>query len=79
MTYFRFKTIDPRYLMGLNAPTKEIAWQQLCMIGNRKLIEKYRITAVPTIVIADKKLSVNIQEEEIIDAILYAFISSVKI
>ncbi len=47
--------------------------------GNRNLIEKYRITAVPTIVIADKKLSVNIQEEEIIDAILYAFISSVKI
>ena len=43
MTYFRFKTIDPRYLMGLNAPTKEIAWQQLCMIGNRKLIEINRV------------------------------------
>ena len=46
---------------------------------NRELIQKYRITALPTIVIADKRLSVNIQQEEIVDAILYGFISSVKI
>ncbi len=46
---------------------------------NRELIQKYRITALPTIVIADKSLSVNIQQEEIVDAILYGFISSVKI
>jgi len=46
---------------------------------NRQLTQQYRITSVPTLIIADKRLSVNIQEEEIIDAILYAFISSVKI
>ncbi|MFW9882121.1 MAG: thioredoxin family protein [Candidatus Thorarchaeota archaeon] len=46
---------------------------------NRWVTQEYRITSVPTLIIADKKLSVNIQEEEIIDAILYAFISSVKI
>ena len=46
---------------------------------NRQLTQEYRITSVPTLIIADKRLSVNIQEEEIIDAILYAFISSVKI
>ncbi len=46
---------------------------------NRQLTLQYRITSVPTLIIADKRLSVNIQEEEIIDAILYAFISSVKI
>ena len=46
---------------------------------NRQFTQEYRITSVPTLVIADKILSVNIQEEEIIDAILYAFISSVKI
>ena len=49
------------------------------MEENRKYTQEYRITSVPTLVIADKRLSVNIQEEEIIDAILYAFISSVKI
>ncbi|MFX1309361.1 MAG: thioredoxin family protein [Promethearchaeota archaeon] len=46
---------------------------------NRQLTQEYRITSVPTLIIADKRLSINIQEEEIIDAILYAFISSVKI
>ena len=46
---------------------------------NRPLTQEHRITSVPTLIIADKRLSVNIQEEEIIDAILYAFITSVKI
>ncbi|MFX1419308.1 MAG: thioredoxin family protein [Promethearchaeota archaeon] len=46
---------------------------------NRQITQEYRITSVPTLIVADKRLSVNIQEEEIIDAILYAFISSVKI
>ena len=48
-------------------------------ITNRDIIQEHRITAIPTIIIADKKLTVNIQEEEIIDCILYGFISSVKL
>ncbi|MFX1392382.1 MAG: thioredoxin family protein [Promethearchaeota archaeon] len=47
--------------------------------ANRKIIQEHRITAIPTIVVADRKLTANIQEEDIIDAILYGFISSVKI
>ena len=46
---------------------------------NRKIIEEHRITSIPTIIIADKKVTGNIQEEEIVDAVLYGFISSVKI
>ncbi|MCK4480945.1 MAG: thioredoxin family protein [Candidatus Lokiarchaeota archaeon] len=46
---------------------------------NRQFTLEHRVTSVPTLIIADKRLSVNIEEEEIIDAILYAFISSVKI
>ncbi len=46
---------------------------------NRNIIEEHRITAIPTLVIVDKKITGNIQEEEIIDAVLYGFISSVKI
>ncbi len=46
---------------------------------NRQFTLEHRVSSVPTLIIADKILSVNIQEEEIIDAILYAFISSVKI
>ena len=47
--------------------------------ANRNIIQKHRITTIPTIIIADRRLTANIQEEEIIDAILYGFISSVKI
>jgi len=47
--------------------------------GYASIIKEHRITAIPTIIVADKKLTVNIQEEEIIDAILYGFISSVKL
>jgi len=46
---------------------------------NYMLTQKYKITALPTLIIADKRLSINIQEEDIIDAILFGFISSVKI
>ena len=46
---------------------------------NRKIIEEYRVTSIPTVIIADKKITGNIQEEEIVDAVLYGFISSVKI
>jgi len=63
----------------------------ISMFGKKLLIEKidversyqltkqYNITSLPTIIVADKRLSLNIQEEDIIDAILYGFISSVKI
>ena len=47
--------------------------------GNRKIIEEHRVTSIPTVIIADKKITGNIQEEEIVDAVLYGFISSVKI
>ena len=46
---------------------------------NRKFTQEYQITSVPTLIIADKKLNINIQKEDIIDAILYAFITSVKL
>ncbi len=46
---------------------------------NRQFTQDFKITSVPTLIIADKKLSINIQKEDIIDAILYAFINSVKL
>ena len=46
---------------------------------NREIIKEYKITSVPTLIIGGKRLTLNIQEEDIIDAILYAFIDSVKI
>ncbi len=46
---------------------------------NIHLVKQYMITSIPTIIIADKKLSVDVQEEDIIDAILNGFISSIEL
>ncbi len=46
---------------------------------NRELMQRYKISSVPTLIIGEQRLSVDIQEEDIIDAILQAFIDSVQI
>ncbi|TFG05594.1 MAG: thioredoxin [Promethearchaeota archaeon] len=58
---------------------KKLNIEKIEVEKNHQLTSKYNVTSLPTIIIADKRLSVNIQEEDIIDAILYGFISSVKI
>jgi thiol-disulfide isomerase/thioredoxin len=58
---------------------KKLNIQRIDIEKNHKMTQEYKVTALPTIIIADKRLSVNIQEEEIVDAILYGFISSVKL
>jgi thiol-disulfide isomerase/thioredoxin len=58
---------------------KKLFIQKIDVEKNYALTNHYKITSLPTIVIADRRLSLNIQEEDIIDAILYGFISSVKI
>ncbi|MBN1802783.1 MAG: thioredoxin family protein [Candidatus Lokiarchaeota archaeon] len=46
---------------------------------NINMIKKFTVTSVPTLVIADKKISVDVQEEDIVDAILSGFISSIEL
>ncbi|MGQ4873031.1 MAG: thioredoxin family protein [Promethearchaeota archaeon] len=58
---------------------KKLIIEKIDIEESHKLTAQYKITSVPTLIIADKRLSVNIQEEDIIDAILYGFISSIKI
>jgi hypothetical protein len=58
---------------------KKLYIEKIDVEKNYQLTNEYKITSLPTIIIAERKLSVNIQEEDIIDAILYGFISSVKI
>ncbi|MFO8020561.1 MAG: thioredoxin family protein [Promethearchaeia archaeon] len=58
---------------------KKLQIQKIDIEKNRKLTEKYNVHTVPTLIIADKRLSVNIQKEDIVDTILYGFISSVQI
>lgn len=47
--------------------------------ANFIITQKYSITSVPALIIADKLLNVDVQEEDIIDAILNGFISSIKL
>ena len=58
---------------------KKLHIERIDIEKNHKATQEYQVTSLPTIIIADKRLCVNIQEEEIIDAILYGFISSVKL
>ncbi len=58
---------------------KKLYIQKIDVEKNYQLTNEYKITSLPTIIVADRRISVNIQEEDIIDAILYGFISSVKI
>ena len=58
---------------------KKLFIQKIDVVKNYELTKEYKITSLPTIIVADRRLCVNIQEEDIIDAILYGFISSVKI
>jgi thiol-disulfide isomerase/thioredoxin len=46
---------------------------------NRDLIKRHGITSVPTLVVGDEKLMVHIEKTDIVDAILKAYVSSVKI
>lgn len=46
---------------------------------NRDLIKNHGITSVPTLIIGDEKLMVHIEKTDIVDAILKAYVSSVKI
>ena len=58
---------------------KKLYIEKIDVGKNYQLTNEYKITSLPTIIVADRRLSVNIQEEDIIDAILYGFISSVKL
>ncbi|MCJ7649034.1 MAG: thioredoxin family protein [Candidatus Lokiarchaeota archaeon] len=58
---------------------KKLLIEKIDVVKNYMLTQQYKITSIPTLIIADKKLSINIQEEDIIDAILFGFISSVRI
>ena len=58
---------------------KKLHIQKIDVERNYSLTKQYNIISLPTIIIADRRLSLNIQQEDIIDAILYGFISSVEI
>ena len=58
---------------------KKLYIEKIDVEKSYNLTNQYKITSLPTIIIADRRLTMNIQQEDIIDAILYGFISSVKI
>ena len=58
---------------------KKLYIQKIDIEQNRRLTLEHRITSVPTLIIAEKKISINITDGDIIYAIIFAFISSVKI
>ncbi len=58
---------------------KKLYIEKIDVEKNYQLTKEHKITSLPTIIVADRRLCVAISEEDIIDAILYGFISSVII
>ncbi|MHA1256861.1 MAG: thioredoxin family protein [Promethearchaeota archaeon] len=58
---------------------KKLYIEKIDVGKNYQLTNEYKITSLPTIIVGDRRLSLNISEEDIIDAILYGFISSIKL
>jgi protein-disulfide isomerase len=58
---------------------KKLFIEKIDVEKHYQLTNEYKVTSLPTIIVADRRLSVNIQEEDVVDAILYGFISSVKL
>ncbi|MHA1821333.1 MAG: thioredoxin family protein [Promethearchaeota archaeon] len=46
---------------------------------NLELSKKYNVMSVPTIIINDKRLSGSIEQDDLVDAILQGFLSSVSL
>jgi hypothetical protein len=58
---------------------KKLFIEKIDIEENARLTKEHKIISLPTLIIADRKLSVNIQEEDIIDAVLFAYVSSIKL
>jgi len=58
---------------------KKLYIEKIDVEKNYQLTKEYKIMSLPTIIVADRRLCPPISEEDIIDAILYGFISSVII
>lgn len=58
---------------------KKLKIQKISIDTKSPIIKKYKIASVPSLVIAGKKLTRNVDMDDIIDAILQGFISSVDI
>ena len=58
---------------------KKLKIQKISIDTKNPILKKYKITSVPSLVIAGKKLNRNVDMDDIIDAILQGFISSVDI
>lgn len=46
---------------------------------NLEITRQKNVLSVPTIIIGDRKLSSNIDEQDLVDAILQGFLSSVEV
>lgn len=56
---------------------KKLNIEKIDIFSNEELTRKHKVTTVPTLIIGNEILTVGICEEEVIDAILKAYITAV--
>jgi hypothetical protein len=58
---------------------KRLRIEKIDVETNSRLTQEHKITSLPTLIIGDKKLSINIQEEDIVDAVLFTICTSIRL
>jgi hypothetical protein len=53
--------------------------EEINILEQPEKAEEYKIHSMPTVIIGDRRMSASIEQDDIVDAILQAFLSSVKI
>ena len=53
--------------------------QEIDILEHPEKAQEYKIFSIPTLIIGERRMSVSIEKDEVIDAILQSFLSSVKV
>ncbi len=56
----------------------KITIEEVNILEHPERAQEFKVFSIPTLIIGDRRMSVSIEKDEIVDAVLQAFLSSVK-
>lgn len=56
----------------------KITIEEINIIERPDKAHEYKVFSIPTLIIGDRRMSMSIEKDEVVDALLQAFLSSVK-
>ncbi len=55
----------------------KITIEEINILERPEKAQEFKVYSIPTLIIGDRRMSVSIEKEEVVDAVLQAFLSSV--